>query len=192
MLPDGASAQTRWRAATLGDNELWVGAEMPYSHSSMAYRNAGASRPAGSPAASCAAMGRAQWRPSCPSLVGLDRAADLRRSARRHGSPTCRTGLHQDCSQCLTVALADERYADRSPVVRCPFVVRCPLLHCGLRHAVHSSAARCPLQRCAVNVVRWTPPAASGALDAGRRMVSASRCIAAALNTLCVYVAMSI
>ncbi len=27
-----------------------------------------------------------------------------------------------------TVALADELYADRLPVVRCPFVVRCHLL----------------------------------------------------------------
>ncbi len=31
--------------------------------------------------------GRAQWRPSCPSLVGLDRAADLRRSARVASNP---------------------------------------------------------------------------------------------------------
>ena len=121
-----------------GSNEIWVGAEMPYSHCSMAYHTAAASRPAWV-SRRLSRSGRAQGvRPAIPGRTGSSRRSapiDL------HGGTAppqvCRTGLHQDCSPCVP-CLADNSIC-RLPVGRLPFAACCT------RHAVQSSAARCPL-----------------------------------------------
>ena len=106
-------------------------------------------------------------------------------TAARLSHTTCRTGPHQDGSQCLP-CLADNSMS----AAGCPLPFRCPLRFAAwcMRHAVQSSAARCPLQHCAVNVVRWTPSAASGSLDAGRCTVSGSPCIAVRPMYVCIHV----
>ncbi len=157
-----------------GERQLWAQRNMgsvPRCPKAIArwqaYHNAAASRPAGSPPPPLAQLWAARdgVRPAHP-CVGPDRSrppicADLQSGTlgSPHGS-VCRTGPHRKgrlampdrCiggrTLCRSIAIGGPTAALSSSAALCctAFVCCC--------HAVQSSAARCPLQRCAVNVVR--------------------------------------
>jgi len=143
-----------------GRNKIWVGAEMPYSHSSMAYHNAAASRPAGSPAASCAAAARNGVRRAIPVSDWIEPpiCADL------HGGtalPHAALGLHQDCSQCLPshwrTTLCLSIAGGPLPFAALFYASRCPKQRCTLSAATLSGERR-PLDTACCQWIarRWT------------------------------------